>query len=531
MKMITRSTTAISFVALLCLTLLCVPGAQAQCTWGGTPSIDPPAVTALRSYADPDEAPGRIAVDVEGNVYATNAKAGKVLVWDPEGSLLFQRDVPGSPTAIAVSSLGDIYVGEEHNGSVLIYDPDWNLLGQLGSGDGEFAIPNDIALDPASGNIYVSDGFAHEIRVYYPSGAFHFSFGGFGTADSQFRFPSAVHVTAASEVLVGDQSADKVKVFDLNGNFLRCFGTKYSVGFSRKFGRIAGLTSDALGRYYVADAFQGNVQVFDSAGVKLSAIGGFGEGPGQLRTPQGLAIDPFNRLFVGSVNTGRLVFYGLDDYSDPQPPPEPVPNPPTALAAAAVSPYQIDLAWNDKSDNETGFLVYHHDGVDWAQIGFTVANATTFSDSGLEPSTSHSYYVAAFNGEGTSAPSNEASATTLDPPPVVHPATVDFDPSQIKRDTKKNFVTAVIEVPDADITTIEADSIMANGVPTADQDLLFGDADDDGIPDVTVKFDTQELLAVLPDGLSIVSVTGAFADGSLFEGFAEVEVTPAKGKG
>jgi sugar lactone lactonase YvrE len=469
--------------------------------------------------------------DVEGNVYATNAQAGTVLVWDSEGSLVYQRDVPGSPTAIAVSTLGEIYVGEEHSGSVLKYDADWNLLGQLGVGDGEFAIPNDISLDPSSGNIYVSDGFAHEVRVYFPDGTIYFSFGGFGTANSQFRFPSAVHVTADGEVLVGDQSSDKVKVFDLDGNFLRCFGTRNSVGFSRRFGRIAGLTSDSVGRFYVADAFQGNVQVFDSAGVKLSTIGSFGDSPGQLRTPQGLAIDPFNRLFVGSVNTGRLVFYGLDAFSDPQPPPEPVPDPPTGLAATAVSPYQIDLAWNDNSDDETGFLVYRHDDVDWMQIGFTPSNTNTFSDSGLEPSTTYLYYVSAFNGVGASLPSNEASATTPEPPPLIHPATVDFDPAQIKRDTKKNFITAVIEVLDADITTIEADSIMANGVSTADQDLVFGDADDDGIPDITVKFDTQELLAVLPDGLSIVSVTGAFADGSLFEGFAEVEVTPARGKG
>jgi sugar lactone lactonase YvrE len=531
MKMIARSTTTFTVVALLCLMLLWVPGVSAQCTWGGTPSIDPPAATALRSYADPYGSPGRVATDVEGYVYATNAQAGKVLVWDPEGSLLFQHDVPGSPTAIAVSALGEVFVGEEHGGSVLIFDPDWNFQGQLGSGDGEFAIPTDISLDPASGNIYVADGFAHEVRVYYPNGAFHFSFGGFGSADSQFRFPSAVHVTAAGEVLVGDQSADKVKVFDLNGNFLRCFGTRYSSSFNRKFGRIAGLTSDELGRFYVADAFQGNVQVFDSAGVKLSTIGSFGDGPGQLRTPQGIAIDPFKRLFVGSVNTGRLVFFGLDEFSDPQPPPATTPDPPSGLVATAVSPYQIDLAWDDNSVDETGFLVYRDDGVSWVQIGLTPKNAETYSDSGLEPGSTQSYYVSAFNGAGHSAPSNEASATTLDVPPQLHPANVDFDPVQTKRDTKKSFITAIIEVPDADLATIETDTIMANGVPAADQDVIFGDADADGIPDIAVKFNAQELLAVLPDGPSSVSVTGAFADGSLFEGFGLIEVTPAKGQG
>jgi sugar lactone lactonase YvrE len=528
---ISRVTTPHALASLLYLGLLWAPGVNAQCTWGGTPSVDPPVDVALRSYADPYESPGRVAVDVEGNVYATNAQAGKVLVWDPEGSLIFQLDIPGSPTAIAVSALGEIFVGEEHAGSVLIFDPDWNYQGQLGSGDGEFAIPNDISLDPVSGNIYVADSFAHEVRVYNPSGAFQFSFGGFGSADPQFRFPSAVHVTAYGEVLVGDQSGDKVKVFDLDGNFLRCFGTRYTSAFKRRFGRIAGLTSDALGRYYVADAFNGNVQVFDSAGVKLSSIGSFGDGPGQLRTPRGIAIDPFNRLFVGSVNTGRLVFFGLDAFSDPQPEPPSVPDAPSGLVAIAASPHQIDLAWSDNSSNETGFLVYRHDGVSWVQIGLASEDAQAYSDSGLEPGTTQSYYVSAFNSAGDSAPSNQASATTLDVPPTVHPATVDFDPTQIKRSTKKNFITATIEVPDADAAMIETDTIMANGVPTADQDMLYGDADADGIPDLTVKFDALELLAVLPDGPSVVSVTGALADGSLFEGFVEVEVTTGKGKG
>ena len=110
-------------------------------------------------------------------------------------------------------------------------------------------------------------------------------------------------------------------------------------------------------------------------------------------------------------------------------------------------------------------------------------------------------------------------------------ATVDFDPQQTKRNTKKNFIIAVIEVPDADLATIETDTIMANGVPAADQEVIFGDADADGIPDIMVNFNAQELLATVPDGPSTVSVTGAFADGSLFEGFGLIEVTPAKGKG
>ncbi len=74
------------------------------------------------------------------------------------------------------------------------------------------------------------------------------------------------------------------------------------------------MTGDSQGRLYLADAYQGQVRVFDPQGVELSALGSFGELPGQLRTPSGLAIDDNNRLFVASVNTGRVEVFGLDDF-------------------------------------------------------------------------------------------------------------------------------------------------------------------------------------------------------------------------
>ncbi|MEK6247420.1 MAG: SMP-30/gluconolactonase/LRE family protein, partial [Planctomycetales bacterium] len=508
--------------------LTAAASASTPCGWSGTPSVAPPVATPLRSYPDPYGSPGRVAVDYEGNLYATDTRAGKVLVWDPDGILIFESQNLGSPTALAVSTLGNVYVGEQYSGSVLVFDPEWSLQGKLGLGDGEFLVPNDISVDSVSGDIYVSDGLANEIRVYYATGDLRTSFGGLGTEDQQFRFPSAVHVTAAGEVLVSDQNSDKVKVFDLDGNFKRCFGSRNQPSFSRKFGRISGLTTDTLGRFYVADAFHGNVQVFDSQGAKLTTIGSFGNAPGQLRTPLGLVIDPFNRLFVGSVNTGRLEFFGLDAFSDPQPEIT-IPAAPSSLVATAVSRTQIDLTWADNSNNETGFAVYRQVGGSWIQIDTTLNGDNSYSDSGLVESTSYSYFVQAFNSAGNTASSNHASATTFDPPPPVYLATVEFDPSEFKRNKKKDSITAIIEIPDADLELVDTSSITANGVAADQTSITFGDADQDGIPDISVEFNKQAMLAVLPDGDSAVSVTGALTDGSFFEGTAQVTVIPAKG--
>lgn len=90
------------------------------------------------------------------------------------------------------------------------------------------------------------------------------------------------------------------------------------MAFTKRFGRIQGLAGDSLGRVYVADAFQGYVQVFDARGAPLGTVGGFGDGAGQLRTPMGLAIDRYSRLFVASANNARVEVFGLDGYSDPR---------------------------------------------------------------------------------------------------------------------------------------------------------------------------------------------------------------------
>lgn len=100
----------------------------------------------------------------------------------------------------------------------------------------------------------------------------------------------------------------------------------------------------------------------------------------------------------------------------------PVVNPPLApsnLAAAAVSQSQINLSWSDNSGDEDGFQIVRRRLNPW-QISPDLinvgANVTSYSDGGLAAGTAYSYVVYAFNAGGTSGASNEAQATTLNPP-------------------------------------------------------------------------------------------------------------------
>jgi hypothetical protein len=85
---------------------------------------------------------------------------------------------------------------------------------------------------------------------------------------------------------------------------------------------------------------------------------------------------------------------------------------PTNLTAIAVSSSQIDLNWTDNANNETGFKIERNS----VPIDTVGANETSYSDTGLDPSTTYTYRVCAYNDVGNSDYSNSDSATT-DPLP------------------------------------------------------------------------------------------------------------------
>ena len=90
---------------------------------------------------------------------------------------------------------------------------------------------------------------------------------------------------------------------------------------------------------------------------------------------------------------------------------------PGGMAATAVSISEIDLSWNDVS-NETGYLVERSpDGSSsWVQLNINAPNVTTYSDTGLSSGTTY-YYRVRFNLVGNSAYTSVVNAMTTATPP------------------------------------------------------------------------------------------------------------------
>jgi extracellular elastinolytic metalloproteinase len=88
---------------------------------------------------------------------------------------------------------------------------------------------------------------------------------------------------------------------------------------------------------------------------------------------------------------------------------------PTDLTATAVASHQIILDWIDNASNELGYTIERcigSDCTDFAWLNSVGANATAYSDGGLQDFTLHRYRVFAFNNGGDSSSSNVGQAVT-----------------------------------------------------------------------------------------------------------------------
>lgn len=90
-----------------------------------------------------------------------------------------------------------------------------------------------------------------------------------------------------------------------------------------------------------------------------------------------------------------------------------VPAAPTNLRTTSISETEVDLAWNDNSNNEIGFRIeLREEGGTFEDIGGVGTNATSAVVEGLAPGTIYTFRVRARNAAGDSAYSNEVRVST-----------------------------------------------------------------------------------------------------------------------
>ena len=263
-----------------------------------------PEGTVVRGWGDPELLGGRLHdchADADDNLWIIAAATGHIQKYDPaDGSLLLQ-------------------VGE----SGRFDSSDGSRQGQpLNSDSAQFFLPSAIDTD-GNGDIYVADGELPggnaRIAVLNREGNFlrQWRLRREPGETDIIELPHCIRVSDDGLVYVCDRRADRIQVFDRQGEFVR----NISVGFSPMSdpaGRASGARGTAVVLDFSPDAEQRHIYVINQnsvmvdvldrdTGEKLASFGaGPGRYPGQFELPHGIAVDSRGNVYIAE-QEGRRV--------------------------------------------------------------------------------------------------------------------------------------------------------------------------------------------------------------------------------
>jgi sugar lactone lactonase YvrE len=246
--------------------------------------------------------PFGVAVDGSGNTYVADGEndtirkitsAGVVTTMAGQAGVAGSADGTGSaarfndPLGVAVDGNGNVYVSEQKNATIRKVTPAGvvttvaGLAGSTGATDGtgaaaRFYLPAGLAID-SSGNIFVADATADEIRKVTPAGVVSTIAGspqsaghndGTGSA-AQFYFPVGLAIDSSGNLYVADANNNEIRKvtqagvvttlggtappFRTPGQAAPLPGSSDGTGASAQFDSPEGIAVDGSGNVYVAD--------------------------------------------------------------------------------------------------------------------------------------------------------------------------------------------------------------------------------------------------------------------------------------
>ena len=203
-----------------------------------------------------------VTFDLKGNVVVADWDNNKVLKLSQDDRLLQTIDHAGSksdhfnhPDVVSVSPEGLVYICDRDNHRVTVHDEKGMFLfafGSQGCGPGCINRPRDVTFG-SDGLVYVTDVGNSRVGVWSKEGCFQRDF-------KTKYIPTFIAATGDNHLLITSWSSNIVMVYTLGGQLVHEFGESGSdLG---KFRGPYGICVDDSGAVYVADYFNGRVQVF-----------------------------------------------------------------------------------------------------------------------------------------------------------------------------------------------------------------------------------------------------------------------------
>lgn len=107
------------------------------------------------------------------------------------------------------------------------------------------------------------------------------------------------------------------------------------------------------------------------------------------------------------------------------------------------------------------------------------------------------------------------------------PINIDINPDTLNLNSTGKWITCYIELPaEFNVANINTNTILLNDVVSAESHPInISDYDEDGIPDLMVKFDRQDVIDILSSGDYVeIKITGELTDGTKWEGVDYIKV-------
>jgi hypothetical protein len=221
-----------------------------------------------------------------------------------------------TPIAVVFDEKQRLFVADS-SGRVYAFGLDGEpLLTLRAAGATPLQRPTGLAYSPQSHLLYVVDTMTHTVHAFDAKGELVFSFGGRGSGEGRFNFPTHVTWTPPGEILVADSLNFRIQILDEKGKFLGAFG--HHGDGTGDLAMPKGVAVDRDGVVYVADSLFDVVQLFDRSGRFLLTLGRRGVDFGEFWLPAGIFISESDELYVCDTYNHRIqVFRIAERYAQP----------------------------------------------------------------------------------------------------------------------------------------------------------------------------------------------------------------------
>jgi DNA-binding beta-propeller fold protein YncE len=183
-------------------------------------------------------------------------------------------------------------------------------FGSKGGGDGQFHFVEDFDLTSDGKRLLVTDAVNSNVQAFDKrTGKFVAKLGGRGDADNLLEKPEGISVAPDGRIFVADFTTGYVKIYSKDFRWLRTFseyGSAPGDNIKSKF------TSIFKGKYYMPEAGNDRISVWDLNGKFLFTFGKTGSADGELIAPSAVKVNSKGVLYVADLKNDRIQAFDKD---------------------------------------------------------------------------------------------------------------------------------------------------------------------------------------------------------------------------